>query len=170
MPVEVSWCRMADWIGEQPRRSGRREGWMFRPRYFAPLRTRGGTKRPNDTAIIRFISGFMGGDQPVNVSRSWMCDSGISSSSATVFKTGMVLFFRPRPVALPGRWKTEIDSIKEGFDACSACRARRTVAESSSEPQKRMRSGSGEASVVDVRRGRDSMSRLVRDPTSRWTW
>lgn len=70
IPVEVSWLRIAVWIGEQPRRSGRREGWMFNPRYLAPFNILGGTKRPNETAMMRFISGFMGGDQPVNVSRS----------------------------------------------------------------------------------------------------
>lgn len=99
-----------------------------------------------------------------------MCDSGISNSSATAFKTGMVLFFSPLPVAFPGRWKTEIDSIKEGLLVCSACKARRTVAESSSEPQNRMRSGSGEVSELAGNNGRDSMSSEVGEPTSFCTW
>lgn len=155
-------------MGLHPLKSGKSEGWIFKPRYFAPFNILGGTNKPKETAMMRFISGLIGGDQPVNVSRSWMWRSGIWSSTATVLRVGMVRFLRPRPVAFPGRWKTEIDSIRDGLDTCSACRARKTVALSSSEPQNRIRSGSEAASSPFAGfNGRDSIFRSLGVPTSR---
>ena len=36
--------------------SGSRDGWTFNPPYLAELKMRRGTKRPNDTAMMRLIS------------------------------------------------------------------------------------------------------------------
>lgn len=35
--------------------SGRNDGWTFSPPYLAALRIRGGTNRPKETAITRFM-------------------------------------------------------------------------------------------------------------------
>ena len=40
--------------------SGNMEGWTLSPPYLAPLRIRGGIKRPNETATIRFIGKPLG--------------------------------------------------------------------------------------------------------------
>ena len=55
-------------MGAGPRRSGRSEGWTFKPPYFAMLSSRAGTKSPNETAMMRSIG--PGGVHPVKVSIS----------------------------------------------------------------------------------------------------
>jgi hypothetical protein len=40
--------------------SGRMEGWTLRPPYSTLFRIRGGTKRPNETAMMRFIGSSYG--------------------------------------------------------------------------------------------------------------
>ena len=50
---------------------GKMEGWTLRPPYSALLRIRGGTKRPNETATMRFIGSSWGfGNCPQSASRS----------------------------------------------------------------------------------------------------
>ena len=39
--------------------SGRREGWTLRPPYLASLRMRLGTKRPMETAMMRFMGPWL---------------------------------------------------------------------------------------------------------------
>jgi hypothetical protein len=68
-PVCVLPLSMACSIGAEPRRSGRRDGCTFRPPYVARERIRGGTRRPKDTAIMRFGTNGGGGLQLVNVSK-----------------------------------------------------------------------------------------------------
>jgi hypothetical protein len=71
MPVWLSSLRRAWWIGAGPRRlamvleaiqyerndayCGRIEGWTLRPPYLAASMRRGGTKSPNETAMIRLM-------------------------------------------------------------------------------------------------------------------
>ena len=52
--------REKQWMCAQGSYSGNIEGWTFSPPYLAPLRIRGGIRRPNETAMIRFIGKSLG--------------------------------------------------------------------------------------------------------------
>lgn len=106
--------------------SGSKDGWILRPPYFALSRILGGTKTPNETAMMRLIGslwGFGGYDisaweskdwmealtcQPVEVSISWM---GNSNPSATFLSGTDILFHVNIALVSISSYQTHLDEF-----------------------------------------------------------